>query len=245
MSAPDAIYTDQRLAALYDSLNPAGPDTDFYSSLPGRPSRILDLGCGTGLLTARLAEEGHSVIGIDPAAAMLDIARRRLGGDKVRWIEGDIFALEPGNRFDFIFMTGHVFQVFLTEAAVSRVLACTRRHLAVGGRLVFESRNPALRPWKNWTPEISVKTIDHPDLGRVRIWHELVEMRGGQARFRTHSLIEGQGEPFVSESRLAFRERGEIEHLLRAAGFSDMTWLGDWHGGPLEAGSAEIIVKAG
>lgn len=245
MTKPDAIYTDQRLAALYDSLNPAGPDTDFYCSLPSRQSRILDLGCGTGLLSARLAEQGHSVTGIDPAAAMLEIARRRPGGDRVRWLEGDIFALESDSWFDLVLMTGHVFQVFLTDEAVLEVFVSIRRHLAEGGRLVFESRNPATRPWENWTPERSLKTILHPGLGRVHTWHELDETRPGQVRFRTHSHIAGQGEPIITESVLAFRDRDEIERLLRLAGFAEMDWFGDWSGGPLAADSREIIVRAG
>jgi SAM-dependent methyltransferase len=50
---------------------------------------IVDVGCGTGLITCELAREGYRVIGVDPAPAMLRVARQRPFGDRVRWIEGD------------------------------------------------------------------------------------------------------------------------------------------------------------
>src|SRR5215831_10422773 len=49
----DRHYTDPRLVELYDLENPRGVDTDFYIRLAAEldAHRILDLGCGTGLLT--------------------------------------------------------------------------------------------------------------------------------------------------------------------------------------------------
>jgi SAM-dependent methyltransferase len=239
---PDAIYTDSTLAALYDSLNPAGPDTDFYCGIVDRPSTILDLGCGTGLLSVQLAALGHAVTGLDPAKAMLDIARHRDGADKVSWILGDIAALPADSRFDLVLMTGHVFQVFLGDIELAAMLSAVRRHLRPGGRLVFESRNPLAREWENWVPEKSRLTIEHPDLGIVETWHEVTSLTPGQVAFRTHTLLSDRGWVDISDSVLAFRDRAEIERLLRSAGFFDMAWFGDWDGRPFQPQSPEIIV---
>ena len=80
----DLHYVDPRLVELYDIENAGRADIDFYVRLAADldASRILDLGCGTGLLTRELAVDGRDVVGVDPAAAMLAYARRQPGADR-------------------------------------------------------------------------------------------------------------------------------------------------------------------
>lgn len=77
------------MAAIYDEDNPDGPDNDFYRALAQElnAKTIVDLGCGTDILTVTLAGAGRKVTGIDPASAMLDVARAREGGDSVQWVQ--------------------------------------------------------------------------------------------------------------------------------------------------------------
>src|SRR5215831_12527166 len=92
----DLHYVDPRLVELYDHDNPRGADTDFYLRLAATldAHQVLDLGCGTGLLTLELAAvDGRFVMGVDPAPAMLAVARRKPGAERVTWIEGDASAL--------------------------------------------------------------------------------------------------------------------------------------------------------
>src|SRR5919205_3429918 len=113
----DQHYVDARLVALYDIENTRGADTDFYVRLAADldARTILDLGCGTGLLTRELASDGRQVIGVDPAPAMLAYARRQPGADRVEWIEGDSSALGKAEA-DLVIMTGNVAQVFLDDS---------------------------------------------------------------------------------------------------------------------------------
>src|SRR5690606_15357794 len=59
--------------------------------------RVLELGAGTGRLTAALARAGHEVVAVELSAAMLERARARLGAEglagRVRLLEGDMRAL--------------------------------------------------------------------------------------------------------------------------------------------------------
>src|SRR5690348_3539467 len=112
----DLHYVDPRLVELYDTDNPRGADTDFYVQLAAEigARTIVDLGCGTGLLTRELAVDGRQVIGVDPAAAMLAYARRQPGAERVQWIEGDAGAI-GAPAADLVVMTGNVAQVFLDD----------------------------------------------------------------------------------------------------------------------------------
>ena len=102
-------YDNELFASIYDYDNPNGPDHDFYRKLAddNGAKSIVDLGCGTGIFTITLVSQERDIIGIDPAHAMLEIAKNRLNGRKVTWIEGTGDKI-PVNFADFIFMTGNV-----------------------------------------------------------------------------------------------------------------------------------------
>ncbi|MDE6031719.1 MAG: methyltransferase domain-containing protein, partial [Oscillospiraceae bacterium] len=77
-------------AGVYDLLTenvPYDEIAEYYNSIItslGGGRRLLDMGCGTGSLSVRLAEMGYEVTGSDASADMLSIAAQK--SDKVRWI---------------------------------------------------------------------------------------------------------------------------------------------------------------
>src|SRR3954453_10065628 len=66
----------------------AGPFLDFASIQPG--NRILDVGCGTGILTAALVERGSEAVGIDASEAYLARARRNRPHPNVTYELSDV-----------------------------------------------------------------------------------------------------------------------------------------------------------
>lgn len=60
--------------------------------------RVLELGCGTGQVTALLVAAGAEVVAVDAVPGMLDGARRRAPG--ATFIQGDVFDVEVADRFD-------------------------------------------------------------------------------------------------------------------------------------------------
>ena len=144
---------DRRRVALYDEDNPDGPDHDFYRVLADKVSAysIVDLGCGTGILTVTFARQGRTVVGVDPSASMLAYARRRIGTAGVNWIVGDSRSI-PAGLFDYAVMTGNVAQ-HMSDPDWIRTLSDLRKSLRKGGTLSFESRNPAVRAWESWASD--------------------------------------------------------------------------------------------
>ena len=85
----DAHYELPELAVLYDVECVWSEDRAFYLNLAGSEAiSILEIGCGTGMVARAMAEAGHEVMGIDPAAAMLEVGRKSPFGDRVRWFQG-------------------------------------------------------------------------------------------------------------------------------------------------------------
>ncbi|PKR54759.1 class I SAM-dependent methyltransferase [Thalassospira marina] len=240
----DAIYQNRLLVALYDVLNPAGQDTEFYLLMAQDAQSVLDIGCGTGLLTAALAQQGKDITGIDPAAEMLSVARKRLFGDRVHWQQGTAESARLDQTFDLVIMTGHVFQVFLDDEAARATLAKAFALLKPGGRLIFESRNPLQKPWLNWTPDQTRKTVMLDDIGAVTVEHDLQWVKGDQVHFHTRHYFPGEDAPVTSQSTLRFSTRAEIEALLTGCGFAPIIWLGDWQGQPATNTGAELIAIA-
>jgi SAM-dependent methyltransferase len=238
-----AAYAETRLAALYDALNPPGDDTEFYLSLPGQPPQaILDVGCGTGLLACAFAAQGHQVTGADPAAAMLAVARGRPGGDQVRWIETDAAGLSVATRFDLVVLTGHVFQLLLGDDDVRAALDALGRHLAPGGRLAFETRNPAVREWQYWSPGETREQVETAE-GTADVHYDISSVTGQLVTYET-CIRFPDGESVAVPDTLRFMDQAEVARFLAGAGLADVTWYGDWDRSPFSPASPEIIAVA-
>lgn len=241
----DRLYRDADLAQFYDLVNGWGSDFDTCLELARDARSVLDLGCGTGELAAHLAAppaDGREVVGVDPAAAMLDVARNRPGGEMVTWVQAAAQSVRLGRAFDLVVLTGHAFQVFLTEADQRAVLVTIAAHLAPEGRFVFDSRNPAAVAWREWGPEESRRSLQHPRLGPVDCWNDAVhDPATGIVTYETHYRVSQSGELFSASSQIRFTDKAVLAAMLAEAGLAVERWLGDWQGGAYHPGAREII----
>lgn len=240
----DLHYVDPRLVELYDSANPRGADTDFYRQLAAElnAQTIVDLGCGTGLLTCELAVRDRHVIGVDPAPAMLTVARQRAGAQRVRWIEGDSSVIGKPDA-DLVLMTGNVAQVFLDDVTWATTLNFIHDALRTGGYLAFESRNPNDRAWEQWQKHTTYTSSDSP-FGPIEEWLEVLGEENGRVRLKGYNLFKATGEVLVVDSELCFRTLDEMRSSLSQAGFTIEHVLGDWNSGPFVNTSRFMVIIA-
>lgn len=234
-------YTDPRLAVFYDQLNPWRPSDGFYLDLVMSANSVLDVGCGTGTLLRQARSAGHTgrLVGLDPAAAMLDQAKRQAD---VEWLLGDLGTVPFAGEFDLVVMMGHVFQVFLTDEQIAAALTAVRAALRDGGRYAFETLNPLPRPWQGWTGSTEVTAPDGTVVtaGNTRprlVDRSTVEVVG---RFTSPSWERD----VLCPSRFRFVDVTTLDAFLSAAGLTVLERYGDWDRRPFTPRDAEIITIA-
>lgn len=236
-----AHYTDAGLADFYDLENGWDRDFDFCTRLAETAGSVLDLGCGTGQWAASVTA-GRRVVGVDPAEAMLAIARARPGGHRARWVRGDARSVRLDERFDLIVLTGHAFQVFLTEADQCAVLGTIADHLSPTGRFVFDTRTPEAMDLSDWNPPQSNRRFTHPTRGPIELYTETDRMTlDGLVTYTKHYRIVREDRVVSPADRLAFPSQPEVARLIAEAGLAVDRWLGDWTGSPWSPKAKDII----
>src|SRR4051794_4986244 len=112
-------------------------EADLVATLVPPGSLVLDAGCGTGRVAARLAEHGYRTVGVDLDTGMLGQARQR--HPQLEWIESDLADLSPDGfgpePFTAVVAAGNVMPLLTlgSEETVIRILA---ELLAPGGLLI-------------------------------------------------------------------------------------------------------------
>ena len=101
-------------AAYYHALAPRY--LDQFLDVPGgdelvqaleafRPAgSVLELACGPGVWTRQLLRHATEVTAVDASPEMLAIAAARVGGERVRFVQADLFDWSPGRRYDVVFI---------------------------------------------------------------------------------------------------------------------------------------------
>lgn len=100
-----------------------------------RGGTVLELGCGSGLLTRHLVDAGHTVIATDASQTMLEIARNHAPGAEFRMLT---LPDDPLPAADAIVAVGHPLNYLPTRDAIHRALAVMCAALTPGGILAFD-----------------------------------------------------------------------------------------------------------
>ncbi len=235
----DAIFAEPRLARIYDLWQGDRVDLPHYLAIGAElgARSVLDVGCGTGIWACMLAERGFEVVGLDPAAASLDVARARPGAHRVRWIHGDVTAL-PDLAVDLATMTANVSNVFLTQQEWLATLGGIHAALRPGGYLVFESVDPASQAWLRLSREATYTRRESPDEGAFESWAEVTGVDGDLVSIRRTYVFAADGATLISESTRRYPPRAAIEESLISAGYE----LTDVRGAPDRPGLELVFI---
>ncbi|MFH2038129.1 MAG: class I SAM-dependent methyltransferase [Chloroflexota bacterium] len=107
--------------------------------LSEQPASILDLGCGPGLYSSRLAEFGHQCVGIDFSPASIDYARMKAKKDHLtcQYRQEDIRIADYGSGFDLVMLVFSEFNTFEPGDA-NLILERSFQSLRLGGKILLE-----------------------------------------------------------------------------------------------------------
>jgi SAM-dependent methyltransferase len=144
---------------------------DLLGPVRDRQGLVIEVGCGTGLLTRHLVDAGHRVIATDASPAMLDIARSFAPGA----LEHRVVALprDPLPEADAVVSTGHALSYLPDRAALEEALVACARAVRPGGVLALDledltTRDAQLpRPPQGWVGDdwalVIERVSDAPD----------------------------------------------------------------------------------
>jgi SAM-dependent methyltransferase len=109
------------------------------------PTRVLDLGCGPGLYTSRLAKLGHTCVGIDYGPASIAYAREQASREELacEYVEGDIRTTDYGGGSEASAAYGLVMQIYgelnvFRPQEARRILEKAYDALEPGGKVLLE-----------------------------------------------------------------------------------------------------------
>jgi cyclopropane fatty-acyl-phospholipid synthase-like methyltransferase len=200
---------------------------------------VLDLPCGDGRLTVRLAAAGYAAIGVDLAAEEVDRAHHAAAaaGVAATFAVGDLRAVPDVGPVDGVLSWGNSFG-YLTPPDTARSLASLHGALRPGGRLVLETHTVA--------ESLLVRGVDatsEHEFGGVRMM-STHRYRAQESRLETDYHFMADGLEERAQGAHHVHTTGEVVRLLHDAGFGDVQLRGADGVGDYALGDRRLIVVA-
>ena len=252
---------DRTDAGIYDSFSTGleGDEAFYVEEAARADGPVLEIGCGTGRIMIPIAETGASIVGLDQAPAMLEVARRKIAAlpddtrRRIQIVEGDMRAFSLERRFPLAIMPYRAFLHMMTPDDQRRALTRIREHLTDRGRLVFNVFDPSIeiiaaymRPLGGSLSQMG--SFTHPETGRRVMVSGTRRYDPAEQTLEEHRFFEEVDDEGRVLSKTAtplylrYVHRFEMQYLLELCGFEIEALYGDFRRGQFRHGREQVWV---
>ena len=202
-----------------------------------QPRKILDLACGFGRHTNRLAALGHHMTGVDITPGFLEIARKDAAQKSldVRYLQGDMRSINFDSEFDCVLLLFTAFGYFSDEQNL-QVLINMCNALSPGGLLLFDVQNRDTF-LKGMRPFFVVEKEGNMMIDRM-------SFDSLQGRFYNHRVVYRDGIRKDKPHFIRLYNPNEIQSLITQAGLELHHLYGGWDAQELTADANRMVVIA-
>ena len=244
MNTKNAEFQNSILAQIYEDLNTFDEDEAFWLERVSELwiNSVVDFWCWSGLFTVRLLGEVDTIVGIEPSWEMLKIARTKDNSEQIQWMKWSTDKLD-WIKTDLVLMTSHVSQFLVDDSEWKEFLSKAYESLNIWGYLLFDSKNPLLKPWENYTREKTNRTKE-TKFGHVNIQVEVKETVWNIITHSIHYKFIDTWEQYTSDNTLVYKTKEELEKDLLDAWFTISKIYWDWDGDEYTPLCREMIFLA-
>ena len=240
-------------ADIYDAIfSYVVDDIPFYldeAKRSGGP--VLELGCGTGRVSIPIALSGIELVGLDSSTAMLERAQQKAestGATGLSLLQADMRNFLLPDKFSLIIIPFRGLLSVLSVEDEVRVLTNIKRHLAPGGRLVFDIFVPDLNMMvQEGDVPYHFRDVTDPSTGKqIVLWNQASYDAYTQVMSirTTIEYLDCSGrvsDKIYRDFALRYIFRWEMYHLLRACGYDIIALYGDFKRRDFDENSANMI----
>ena len=224
----DLLYRDK------DYVGEARFVLDLVKEYKPAATRLLDLGCGTGVHDRAFAASGIAVHGVDLSESMLERARSAATADaglagKLSYSQGDIRDFSAPGQFEVVVSLFDVVSYVTSNADVRRALDCVRRHMTPCGIFVFDCwYGPAVYSQQ---PHVRVRRLEDDAIRVTRIAEPVIHHARNVVDVNYDVFVErrstGLIERFAEVHPMRCYFDAELDELLREHNF-ERRFAGQW-----------------
>ena len=239
---------------LYDKVHALQEDIPFWvSEAETATGPVLELGCGTGRVTIPVSQAGVTITGLDNSPVMLAQARSkakklRLRRKNLHFINGDMRDFDLGQQFNLVIIPFRSFQLLLSVEDQWRALACIKKHLEPGGRLIFNlfvpragclEQKKSFGLFGNEAARLSeAPRMELEEKSQHDEYSQIIYVKNVLKEYGERDTVQKRSE--VSYA-LRYTYQREAQNLLKNAGYRILETYGNFRREPLGETSEEMI----